>query len=92
MIPGKISRKRPPANRAAREEPMTRSAVSLLHDRKKKKTVKMVRFHSGEGGFRKAEETLSRLVDDGWKIVTAGGGVEMGAGFVILQRVEEKES
>ena len=66
---------------------MTKNAFSLLNSSKEgKKSVKILRFHCGQGGFNKAEKELAKLVNDGWVIVTCSGGVEVGSGFVILQK------
>jgi hypothetical protein len=50
--------------------------------------VKIVTFINDHDGRRDGEEVLTRLVNDGWEIKTAGGGTQsnMVWGFVILQR------
>ncbi|XWX04472.1 hypothetical protein VZO05_02730 [Aggregatilineales bacterium SYSU G02658] len=50
--------------------------------------VKIITFINDREGREDGEETLTRLVNDGWEIKTAGGGTgaEMVWGFVILQR------
>lgn len=50
--------------------------------------VKIMTFINDREGRKDGEETLTRLVNDGWEIKTAGGGTgaEMVWGFVILQR------
>ena len=37
---------------------------------------------------RKAERTIERLIKDGWKVITAGGGGWILFGFVVLQKGE----
>jgi hypothetical protein len=65
---------------------MANSPFSLLEPKEQDKQIKIIRFHGGQSGIRKAEEKLTRLVNRGWKIITSGGGVEIGSGFVILQK------
>ena len=36
----------------------------------------------------KAERTIERLIKDGWKVITAGGGGWILFGFVVLQKGE----
>jgi hypothetical protein len=36
----------------------------------------------------KAERAIERLVNDGWKVLTSGGGGSIPAGFVVLQKGE----
>ncbi len=50
--------------------------------------VKIITFINDREGRQDGEETLTRLVNDGWEIKTAGGGTgaEIVWGFVILQR------
>lgn len=50
--------------------------------------VKIVTFINDREGREQGEEELTRLVNDGYHIVSSGGGTgaEMVWGFVILQR------
>lgn len=52
------------------------------------KEVKIVTFINQREGREDGEAELTRLVNDGWVIVTGGGGTgaEMMWGFVVLQR------
>ncbi len=52
------------------------------------KEVKIVSFISDREGREDAERELTRLVNEGWVIVGAGGGngAELVWGFVILQK------
>ena len=66
---------------------MPKSAFSLMNgSRGRKKEVKILRFHAGVGAFKKAEQELTKLVNDGWRIVSCSGGIEVGSGLVILQK------
>lgn len=53
------------------------------------KLVKITTFMADRVGREQAEKKLSRLVNDGWEIVTAGGGGHDGTpiwGFIVLQK------
>jgi hypothetical protein len=52
------------------------------------KEVKIVTFINDREGREQGEEELTRLVNEGYEIVSSGGGTgaEMVWGFVILQR------
>ena len=52
------------------------------------KEVKIVTFINDREGREQGESELTRLVNEGWQIITSGGGqgAEMVWGFVILQR------
>jgi hypothetical protein len=52
------------------------------------KEVKIITFINDREGRELGAEELTRLVNDGWKIKTAGGGTgaDMIWGFVVLQR------
>lgn len=53
------------------------------------KLVKITTFMDDKVGREKAEEQLTKLINDGWEIKTAGGGGHQGSpiwGFVILQK------
>lgn len=52
------------------------------------KEIKIVTFINDREGRNQGEEELTRLVNEGYDIITAGGGhgAEMVWGFVILQR------
>lgn len=52
------------------------------------KEVKIVTFINDREGREQGEEELTRLVNEGYDIITSGGGTgaEMVWGFVILQR------
>lgn len=52
------------------------------------KEVKIISFINDREGREDAEQTLSRMVNDGWVIISSGGGsaAELVWGFVILQR------
>lgn len=52
------------------------------------KKVKIVTFINDREGREQGEEELTRLVNEGYSITTAGGGTgaEMVWGFVILER------
>lgn len=56
------------------------------------KEVKIVTFINDREGREEGEKELTRLVNEGYIIVTSGGGTgaEMVWGFVILQRDVEK--
>ena len=58
------------------------------------KEVKIVTFINQREGREDGEKELSRLVNEGWRIITAGGGTgaEMMWGFVILQRDDSKST
>lgn len=55
------------------------------------KDVKIITFINDREGRELGEETLSRLVSEGYEIKTSGGGTgaDMMWGFVILQREVE---
>ena len=66
---------------------MPKNTFTLLGGSKEgKKEVKILRFHAGPGAFKKAEQELTKLVNDGWQIITCSGGIEVGSGLVILQK------
>lgn len=51
------------------------------------KLVKITTFMDDKVGREEAEKELTRLVNDGWEIATAGGGGHAGTpvwGFVVL--------
>jgi hypothetical protein len=52
------------------------------------KEVKIVSFINDREGREDAEKELTRLVNEGWIIISSGGGTgaELVWGFVILQR------
>ncbi len=52
------------------------------------KVIKIETFIDDKAGREEAERKLSYLVNDGWVIVTAGGGsaASMVWGFVVLQK------
>jgi hypothetical protein len=52
------------------------------------KEVKILSFISDREGREDAEKELTKLVNEGWVIVAAGGGsgAELVWGFVILQK------
>ncbi len=52
------------------------------------KEVKIISFINDREGREDAEGELTRLVNDGWVIISSGGGTgaELVWGFVILQR------
>jgi hypothetical protein len=52
------------------------------------KEVKIVSFINDREGREDAEKELTRLVNEGWVIISSGGGTgaELVWGFVILQR------
>lgn len=53
------------------------------------KLVKITTFMADRVGREQAEKKLSRMVNDGWEIVTAGGGGHDGTpiwGFIVLQK------
>jgi len=56
------------------------------------KEVKIVTFINDREGREEGEKELTRLVNEGYTIVTSGGGTgaEMVWGFVILQRDVDK--
>ncbi|MEO8607410.1 MAG: hypothetical protein ABI690_05990 [Chloroflexota bacterium] len=55
------------------------------------KEVKIVSFINDREGREDAEKELTRLVNEGWIIISSGGGTgaELVWGFVILQRNNE---
>jgi len=55
------------------------------------KDVKIITFINDREGRELGEETLTRLVNEGYEIQTSGGGTgaDMMWGFVILQREVE---
>ena len=52
------------------------------------KEVKVITFINDREGREEGEKELTRLVNEGWVIITAGGGpgADMMWGLVILQR------
>ncbi len=52
------------------------------------KQVKIISFINDREGREEAERELTRLVNEGWVIISSGGGTgaELVWGFVILQR------
>ncbi|MEM6282370.1 MAG: hypothetical protein AAF787_09285 [Chloroflexota bacterium] len=53
------------------------------------KLVKITTFMDDKVGRGSAERELTKLVNDGWEIITAGGGGKDGApiwGFVVLMK------
>ena len=52
------------------------------------KEVKIVSFINDREGREDAEKELTRLVNEGWVIISSGGGTgaDLVWGFVILQR------
>lgn len=52
------------------------------------KEVKIVTFINQREGREDAEKELTRMVNDGWTIISSGGGhaADMMWGFVILQQ------
>ncbi len=53
------------------------------------KLIKITTFMDDKVGRDAAEKELTRLVNDGWEVLTAGGGGHTGTpvwGFVILQK------
>lgn len=58
------------------------------------KKVKIVNFIDDREGREDAESQLEALVNDGWEIITAGGGNGAGLvwGFVILQKEDAEDS
>ena len=52
------------------------------------KEVKIVSFINDREGREDAEQTLTSMVNEGWVIVSSGGGsaAELVWGFVILQK------
>lgn len=58
------------------------------------KKVKIVNFIDDREGREDAESQLEALVNDGWEIITAGGGNGAGLvwGFVILQKEVAEDS
>lgn len=52
------------------------------------KEVKIISFINDREGREDAEQTLTEMLNDGWVIVSSGGGnaAELMWGFVILQR------
>jgi hypothetical protein len=56
--------------------------------------VKIVTFIDDREGREDGEKELTRLVNDGWVIVTGGGGSGAGLvwGFIVLQRGQREES
>jgi hypothetical protein len=58
------------------------------------KRVKIVNFIDDREGREDAERQLENLVNDDWRIITAGGGNGAGLvwGFVILQKEEADDA
>ncbi len=52
------------------------------------KEVKIISFINDREGREEAEMTLNEMINDGWVIVSSGGGnaAELMWGFVILQK------
>lgn len=53
------------------------------------KLIKITTFMDDKVGREEAEKKLTWLVNDGWEILTAGGGGQEGTpvwGFIILQK------
>lgn len=57
------------------------------------KEVKIMTFINDREGREEGERELSRLVNEGWVIMTSGGGpgADLMWGFVILQRDQDNK-
>jgi hypothetical protein len=58
------------------------------------KAVKIVSFINDREGREEAERELTRMVNDGWVIISSGGGTgaDLVWGFVILQKDDGAKS